>query len=185
MREQHRLGLGFSVLSMATSNYAQEMSFFDLVKKGTPADVQAAIYTGTDVNASDMIGVTPLMYASESNENLQVIAMLIDAGADVNATDDVGTTALMYAANGNENPEVIAMLLKAGTTVNVTDTAGSTPLMFAAQFNKNPEVINMLLNNGADAKAKNSHGKTALHLAKKNHALRRTGALKQLKAASR
>ncbi len=59
-------------------------------------------------------GSTPVLYAARTNENSEVIRVLLDAGADVNARTEGGQTPLMYAARGTWNPEVILVLLKAG-----------------------------------------------------------------------
>jgi ankyrin repeat protein len=80
------------------------MDFFELVGTGTPQSVQAAINQGADVNARDMYERTPLMLATEYNQNPEVIITLLDAGADVNARDNYVETPLMWAARFNQNP---------------------------------------------------------------------------------
>lgn len=44
------------------------MDFFELVKTGTPRDVQTAISNGAEVNARDKDGKTALMGAAEYNQ---------------------------------------------------------------------------------------------------------------------
>ena len=102
------------------------MDFFELVGTGTPQSVQAAINQGADVNARDMYGRTPLMLATEYNQNPEVIITLLDAGADVNARDNYVETPLMWAARFNQNPEVITTLLMAGADAKAENKAGKT-----------------------------------------------------------
>ena len=44
--------------------YLFAQSLFDLVKTGTPEQVQAAIKAGANVNDRDTLGMTPLMWAA-------------------------------------------------------------------------------------------------------------------------
>lgn len=110
-------------------------------------------------------GMTPLMFAAQSNPNPEVIRVLLKAGADINAKHQDGSTMLDAAAAANRNPEIIEVLVKAGAEVNAKDDNGKTPLMCAAQYNRNPEVITALLKVGADVNKKTASGTTALMLA--------------------
>ena len=91
--------LFFAALS---SSYAQTTDFFQLAKSGTPEQVQAAIDKGSDVNARNKNGMTPLMFAVLFNttSNSEVITVLLKAGADAKAKDKLGKTALDYAMKG-------------------------------------------------------------------------------------
>jgi ankyrin repeat protein len=140
--------------------------FIKLCKTGTPAEVQAAIDAGADVNAKDKEGWTVLMNAALFNEKAEVVSALVKAGSDVDARNNGGGTALMIAASGNENPEVVSALVKAGTDVNARDNDGWTALIIAARHDANIEVFSALLEAGADAGAKNKDGRTALDFAR-------------------
>jgi ankyrin repeat protein len=56
---------------------------------------------GADVNARNVIGWTPLMYASKYS-NPELISILLKAGADVNAKNADGVTALDYAKDNEK-----------------------------------------------------------------------------------
>ena len=56
---------------------------------------------GSDVNAKDEDGVTPLQYAAEGGYN-EIVELLIDKGANVNAKDDDGATPLDVAIQFKE-----------------------------------------------------------------------------------
>jgi ankyrin repeat protein len=69
------------------------MDFLELVRTGTPQDVQAAIRKGADVSARNEKGKTALMGAAEYNQQPGVITTLLAAGADAKAKDNLGKTA--------------------------------------------------------------------------------------------
>jgi ankyrin repeat protein/tetratricopeptide (TPR) repeat protein len=150
------------VVLLAASTYAQT-NFFELVKTGTPEDIQTAISRGAKVNATKD-GWTPLMLAAAYNQNPEAITTLLKAGADVKAKGHA-LTPLQQAAIHNQNPEVITTLLKAGADVKAQSKDGWTALMYAAQYSQNPEVITVLLKAGTDVKAQSKDGWTALMLA--------------------
>jgi hypothetical protein len=89
--------------------------FVNLCKNGSPAEIQAAIKNGADVNARNKKGETPLVLAVSNNNNAEVIETLIKNGADINVGDNYGRTPLMRADN-NKNPEIRATLIKYGAT---------------------------------------------------------------------
>jgi hypothetical protein len=94
-----------SFLPMANT-YRSFTDFFELVKTGTPQNVQAALSKGANIKAQDSLGRTPLILASQNNLNPEVITTLLKAAADINAhgcTCDGSPTALMYAAQYNQN----------------------------------------------------------------------------------
>src|SRR3954467_12462779 len=65
-----------------------------------PAQIEALIASGADVNAANRYGVTPLSLAA-ANGNERVIELLIKSGATVRAADaslTEGRTVLMLAA---------------------------------------------------------------------------------------
>jgi ankyrin repeat protein len=145
--------------------YAQTTDFFELVKTGTPQNVQRAINSGAEANSPDKDGKTPLMYAAGYNQNVEVITVLVKAGADIEAIDKNSMTPLMYAAWNNQNPDEITVLLKAGANLKAHDKDGFDALTHAAYSNPNPEVITTLLKAGADVNAQGSRGWTPLMLA--------------------
>jgi ankyrin repeat protein len=171
-----------------SSIHAQTTDFFELVKTGTPQDVQAAIDMGADPNGRSSNGLTPLMIAAAYNTNPEVIKTLLKAGADLKARDlyNMGATVFVWAAWGNSNPEVITTLLKAGADVYSRDTEHNrSALLWAATNNANPEVIIVLLKAGADAKAKDNSSQTVLDYAQGNEKLKDTDAYRMLQEASK
>ncbi len=130
----------------------------------TPEQVQACLNNGADLNAEGEHGY-PLHLAASSNENPNVIKVLLDAGVDVNTRSRSRNTPLHWAVAGNKNPNVIKVLLDAGADVNARNGDGGTPLHWAASQNENPEIINVLLKSGAKLEVRNKLGQTPIYSA--------------------
>jgi len=68
-----------------TANAAplSDEAFIELVRNGTPQEVEAAIRAGANANAKNIRYTTALMTAAMT-DNHEVVAMLLANGADVN-----------------------------------------------------------------------------------------------------
>jgi ankyrin repeat protein len=120
-------------------------SLFDAVRRDDLATVKMLVRGGSDVNASDEAGATPLMYASLYS-SLESMRFLIDHGAQVNAANKFGATVLMWAAP--RTPEV-KLLIQRGANVNARATNGSTPVLVATRAG-NADAVKLLIEAGAD-----------------------------------
>lgn len=60
--------------------------------------VQLLLFSRADVNASNLLGESPLMVAVQSGASNQMLRPLLEAKADTNSSDSLGETALMEAA---------------------------------------------------------------------------------------
>ena len=120
--------------------------YFD---RATPEEVEACLEAGSDPNARDAFGYSPLHYAAWMADDPGVILALAEAGADLNAKLEDGATPLHVAAWGNPNPAVVTALVEAGASVGARDGSGYQPLWAAVLCNyRNPEVIEALLDAG-------------------------------------
>jgi predicted metal-dependent hydrolase len=128
----------FSILAMMTLN----------------TDVlQAVLDSGVDINKSNSLGVTPLMFAARYNSP-EIITFLLSKGADVNARSYVqDMNALEIAASLNPNPDMVKALVEGGADINKPAMGGDTPLILAARLNPNIEVPARLAELGADKEA--------------------------------
>lgn len=115
---------------------------------GNTARVKELLGSGTDVDAADQEGYTPLML-SAFNGHSEIVLELLSRGAAVDKRDRIGRTALLYASTG-AFPETVQILLDQGADPNLVDSGEHfTPLMHAAAEG-NLEVVKILLTYGAD-----------------------------------
>ncbi|BAX82525.1 ankyrin repeat domain-containing protein [Labilibaculum antarcticum] len=84
------------------------------------------IAVGTDLNAKDQYGSTPLQIASTFGKTDVAIA-LINGGADLNSTSNDGSTPLHTAAFFCRT-EIVEALLKKGADQSIKNSYGSTAL---------------------------------------------------------
>lgn len=119
-----------------------------------------------NVNATDPVGRTPLMYAAY-NGHLEIAKALIDKGATVDMKDLYGRTALMFASTGPYT-ETVQLLLDHHADPNMTDTEEHfTALMYAAAEGQ-LEVVKLLLDNNADPAMLDADGDDAETFARNN-----------------
>ncbi len=131
------------------------LSIHKAANKGNLAGVKAFLQKGTDVDARDADGRTPLMYMLS---DLESVRYLVGAGADVNARDDLGETPLMKAAWVGKR-DVVKFLAENGADLNAQSVNGETALMRAV---RNLDVVKYLVERGADVNAKDRNGETVL-----------------------
>jgi ankyrin repeat protein len=105
-------------------------SLLEASKKGDIEAVKQHLAAGTDVNAWDDSGWTPLIHAAEGGHK-EIVELLIASGADLNAHIHLaGSTPLHYAALFGQK-EIAELLIAKGADVNAKDDNGGTPLDFA------------------------------------------------------
>ena len=71
---------------------------FAAARAGTVDDVKHFLDSGTDVNAKNASGETPLHGAAQYQSNVEVVKFLVSKGGDVNAKTNGGDTLLHLAA---------------------------------------------------------------------------------------
>lgn len=128
--------------------------------------VQWHINNGSDVNAKNRHGVSPLHVACTA----KTVKMLLDAGADINARDKKGKTPLISMASSPfERSKPAEVLIQEGAGINDADQKGWTALMYTVIGQKarlgNNDIQHLLLKSGADFKKTNNKGQTAFELA--------------------
>ncbi|MDX1741113.1 MAG: ankyrin repeat domain-containing protein [Rhodothermales bacterium] len=93
---------------------------------GNVEAVQHHLAAGSDLNARDEYGSTPLIVASTFGRT-EVARALIVAGADLQAGNSDGSSPL-HIASFLCYPEIVAVLLEHGADPNATNANGTTPL---------------------------------------------------------
>lgn len=136
---------------------------FDAARIGRVDMIEPLITAGTNVDAYDQRGFTPLILAAYSG-HASAVEALIAAGADPCRPDAAqGNTAQMGVAFKGDDA-IAERLLKAGCDVNFRNKAGQTALMMAALFSRTRQV-ELLLAAGADPAIADAGGRTASALA--------------------
>ncbi len=128
--------------------------------QGSLDKVTSFIEKGTDVNATDSYGATPLHYAARRGHK-ELVEFLIAKGADVNAQDKRSLAALHVAA-AHGHKDVAALLIDNAADINAKGQWGYTPIYYAA-WSKVTEVVEILLEEGVDVNTKDKWGWTPLH----------------------
>jgi len=152
--------------------------------KGDLDRVAMLIERGTDVNAKDEFGCTPLHWAAIA-DSAEVADFLIAKGANVNVKDGRNLTPLMSA----HALPVVELLIAKGADVNVWGYRGRrTPLNWARSKGQNKVVdilrqhgavetlhsvaawnnldeVKRTISRGADVNGRNNRGQTPLHMA--------------------
>ncbi len=142
---------------------SQAAAIHEAAMKGDAAAITAALDAGDDVNAIDMLGVSPLYWVAQGG-HLEAAKLLVVRGADVNARTSLGQP--LTAAVANEKIELIALLLANGADPNA-EVAGETVLHVAAA-NGCLSCVKALVEAGANVNAqwaKETDIKTPVHLA--------------------
>jgi len=108
--------------------------------------VQNLLEKGTDVNAKNNEGVTPLMMGSVMG-HVEVVKRLLERGADVNAKAGTGSVALMLASIMG-HLDAARQLLEKGADVSIKSKDGDTALM-AAAAKGHTKIVELLIAHGA------------------------------------
>ncbi|MEO5971352.1 MAG: ankyrin repeat domain-containing protein [Bdellovibrionia bacterium] len=106
--------------------YEAKAILHDEAKAGDISKVETLIRQGSDVNAKNEDGETPLHVAANWGHT-PIIEVLIRKGANVNAKSPFGSTALHYAADKGHSATADA-LIKNGADPNIQNVFGQTPL---------------------------------------------------------
>jgi ankyrin repeat protein len=148
--------------------------------------IKQHLAAGTDVNAKDAVGNTPLIVAAGNGYN-EIAELLIAEGADVNAKGSIDWTSLHHTAIQGYK-EISELLIDNGADVNAKDEDGKTPLddadgetadllrehggksgaedsIHVAAIIGNIKAIRQHLEAGTDVNLKNDYGWTPLHWA--------------------
>lgn len=142
--------------------YQDQSTFLMLLAAASqnPDILDTAIRLGADINASNKMGFTPLMFAAAYNTP-EMVQHILGQGADPLTVSLAGdANALHIAASMNPNPGVIDVLITAGLPLEERLVNGDTPLLIASEENTNLEVVERLAQLGADVSVFNKDGIT-------------------------
>jgi ankyrin repeat protein len=136
-------------------------------------NVEYLLELGIDPNSRNEEGWTALLgVAQGSDDNIQLLKVLLSRGADVNARVEGqdsfrrGFTPLLIAVERG-NHEIVKALLEAHVDLNARSHQGDSALILAAQSAsvRRYEIVDLLLRAGVDVNARNNKSETALMVA--------------------
>ncbi len=156
-----------NLLSVDELNGHKQTPLHVAAARGHVNTIMALLDCGSDVNAKDLTGSTPLCEAicnSSINNPVVVLKAFLAKGVCLSEKFhyDCSTVLHLVARIGNE--DMINALLKAGAPLNVANKFGYTPLHEAAEYGT-VEAVTALCVGGADVTAENRWGQTALMIA--------------------
>jgi len=141
-------------------SFADEL--IDAAREGNKGKVELLLSRGTDVNAMDKNGMTPLHVAAFGFNN-DITELLLAKGADVNARNKDGMTPLHIAGFWSSRAKV-EMLINKGANVNAKDNKEKIPLHYTA-LEGYAGIADVLLSKGSDINAVDKELRTPLHYA--------------------
>lgn len=119
--------------------------------------------TRDDFNGVDIMGRTPLHYATANSSTLAPTSYLLKMGADPTMVDICGFTPPHYAARCS-NREALSFFLMEGADTGARGRDGMTALHCAGLIG-NEEITKLLLEAGATVEAQDNCKRTLLHWA--------------------
>ena len=176
----YNIGWPSSLLAVASRN-GHLPTVRILVKAGAPIDekwegsipllhatseghteiVELFLRHGTDVNASNVSGATPLHVACQKRySHIVNVILSLSKNVAVDTLDGAGFTAL-HLASERGYQEIVKLVLAHGVNVNKADRSGCTPLLLASR-ERHCEVVQLLLDRVAKVDVPDDHGRTAL-----------------------
>jgi uncharacterized protein len=139
---------------------AAEAGLADLIQAGNRAAALEAMRAGTDVNAPQGDGTTPLHWAVYEVDP-ELVAELLKRGAKANVTNKYGSSPLSEGVK-LANVKLVTLLLDAGADAESPNADGETALMLAARAGA-LDVAKLLVAHGANVNAIEAwRGQTAL-----------------------
>lgn len=140
-----------------------QSSLSNAASKGRKETIRVLIDEGTDVQAVNVRGQTPLHLAAMT-DNVEVVRMLIDGGASIDVTEPVKKIRPLHIAAKNGCSHVSEFLLKHGADMDAQTAHGDTALHLAAA-NGHADIVSLLLSFHASHATRNNAGFTAEQVA--------------------
>ena len=116
------------------------------------------------INKIDEHYHTPLHYAIEYNQPIDIIKLLLSSGAHVNVHFSGGDETALHTSVGSNNYNLVKLLLDNNANVNIRTSRGETPLHRACINNayNRVKIVYELIKHGANIEARDKDGLTPL-----------------------
>src|SRR6266853_1840236 len=141
-----------AILAVASVASAAELTLVDAAERGDRATALRILAKGANPNAPGPDGTTAVMWAA-SNDDLELVRVLIKAGANANTKNPEGETPLMAAARSG-HIEAAKRLLAAGADVNAKENFGGQSALMWAAAQSQAGMVKLLASSGADLNAR-------------------------------
>lgn len=135
-------------------------SLISVAERGGTAAVLELLAAGSDINAQDARGRTPVLAATHGN-HIETVGALIDAGADINIRDNLKDNPFLYAGAAGLL-DILRLTIAAGADTTITNRFGGTALIPAAERGHVLIVEELLTRTDVDVNHINNLGWTAL-----------------------
>ncbi|MFH4973669.1 hypothetical protein AB6A40_000378 [Gnathostoma spinigerum] len=137
---------------------------------------------GANVNAKDLDGRTPVLWAA-SNGSMEALTSLLQSGGD-RYTQDRDQLGVLHCAASNGHDKVIQMIIESSdrSIIDAVDRNGDTPLFYAVTLG-HYECARLLLMNKADPNHQDYRLRSPSHCAAAKGQLRMLKMLKQFGAS--
>ncbi|KAI0099739.1 ankyrin repeat-containing domain protein [Nemania sp. FL0031] len=152
--------------SIASKSYGSYISqaLMRAISRGSLATIEHLVEYGANLEAQDILGITPL-FRAVSDGKAEVVQKLIELGADVDPEVDTKRTPLQAAYYSAPITQILLNSSKKEPDLNRVLPGGSA--LYLAASHKSPDVVKLLLQQNAELELKNPldgilHGATAL-----------------------
>jgi ankyrin repeat protein len=129
--------------------------------------IKLLVACGSPINQkSQLSGRTPLIEATLTECDIDVLEFLVHSGADVNAaTNRLSETPLMYACTlFDTNPAYVELLIEAGADIHKKNRAGYSAAGLLCKYSGDAALLQILSEHGLDIHTR-EHGYTLLIIA--------------------
>lgn len=118
--------------------------FHDIINEKDCKKLKSQV-TACNVNETDDMNRSILMYAFLHKRSENLIRFLIETGAYTHVRDNLGVNVLMYALEYKASDELIQLIINRGAIINTSDFFKRTVLMYAIQYNASSITIKHLI----------------------------------------
>jgi ankyrin repeat protein len=141
----------------------------DLAREGDVLSIEALVDRGSDCDAADAQGRTPLHEAAQTGST-EVVAFLLDSQARIDTkTGHLGHTPLYLAVEQGHLP-VAQLLVSCGARLDVADSVSGQGLLHMAAAKGDIRLAGILIAAGIDVFMPDMKGRTARdYAARQNH----------------
>lgn len=143
-------------------------------KKGLPVEREATLDAlrflldrDVRIDAVNKIGQS-LLHVAAMNDEIEIMAILLNRGAALELREDIGRTPLFYAISlSPQSYETVKFLIERNANVNVRDYLYARTPLHRAALCRAFRIMSALLKAGADRNIEDDKGKTALDYLRK------------------